>query len=304
MRMKSVSKVLLITWLLVCTIACSGKTKYTLEMAQNYLTEGRYEEAIVAYTALIEIDPSDTGLYMQRADAYVYTEQYQNAIQDYSTVIERDPENADAYLFRGVIRFINSENEAGDADIKAMRGLLTEEEMQSTYEALVSYLTRHGITESQKEENGTYTAHVYPLPNGGYLVLIQLGDTSFGIEFVPPGGELPSLTAEDALYYFDWYTPSFMWWDSSMGDNWYMGPARFHFHRDDTADLYLGDEVKHLNMYYGVRAEGEYLIDYNRPGMYDPSHYMIYDTSGTTYCVWVGDTVAADEGLFVPVIPE
>ena len=94
-RVKALIKTGMIALLLMVITACGngGKTKYTLEMAQNYLLEGNYEEAILAYTALIEIDPSDTSLYMQRADAYVYTEQYQNAIDDFTVVIQNEPEN-------------------------------------------------------------------------------------------------------------------------------------------------------------------------------------------------------------------
>lgn len=41
------------------------------DLGVRYLSEGNYEEAIIAFTAAIEIDPKRTDAYLGMADAYI-----------------------------------------------------------------------------------------------------------------------------------------------------------------------------------------------------------------------------------------
>lgn len=72
------------------------------DLGVRYLSEGNYEEAIIAFTAAIEIDPKQAPAYVGRGKAYVLsgeTEENLNAAQvDYEHAIELDESNADAYL--------------------------------------------------------------------------------------------------------------------------------------------------------------------------------------------------------------
>lgn len=72
------------------------------DLGVRYLSEGNYEESIIAFTAAIEIDPKRAEAYMRRGDAYVKsgeTEENLAAAQgDYEMAIELDQTNADAYL--------------------------------------------------------------------------------------------------------------------------------------------------------------------------------------------------------------
>lgn len=47
---------------------CLGKN--SMISAIRFLSEGNYEEAIIAFTAAIEIDPSQERLYIGRGDSY------------------------------------------------------------------------------------------------------------------------------------------------------------------------------------------------------------------------------------------
>lgn len=72
------------------------------DLGLRYLEEGNYEEAIIAFTAAIEIDPKRAPAYVGRGDAYVLsgeTEENLTAAQaDYEKAIELDDTNANAYL--------------------------------------------------------------------------------------------------------------------------------------------------------------------------------------------------------------
>ena len=55
------------------------------DLGVRYLSEGNYEEAIIAFTAAIEIDPKQAEIYIKLADAYLAADRYQDAL----TVLEK-----------------------------------------------------------------------------------------------------------------------------------------------------------------------------------------------------------------------
>ena len=104
--MKRVSLFTLIFMLFLFTSACGKsaleKWQEQYDLGQQYLLEENYEEAIVAFTAAIEIEPNQAGAYIGRGNAYVLSgeteEHLAQALADYQRVLELDEENAEAYL--------------------------------------------------------------------------------------------------------------------------------------------------------------------------------------------------------------
>ena len=98
------------TWILALVLtlglcACgdsSAKWQEQYDLGQKYLTEGNYEEAILAFTAAIEIDPKNALAYVGRGDAYLGRgsdeESLTAAFADYETALSLDDTNAGAYL--------------------------------------------------------------------------------------------------------------------------------------------------------------------------------------------------------------
>lgn len=72
------------------------------DLGVRYLAEGNYEEAIIAFTAAIEIDSKNAVAYVGRGDAYIglgeTEENLALAKNDYETAIELDESNVEAYL--------------------------------------------------------------------------------------------------------------------------------------------------------------------------------------------------------------
>ena len=63
------------------------------DLGVRYLSEGKYEEAIIAFSAAINIDPYETSAFMRRIEAYAAIggeENYRKAIQDCETVLSID----------------------------------------------------------------------------------------------------------------------------------------------------------------------------------------------------------------------
>lgn len=73
-----------------------------LDLGNKCLSEGNYEEAIIAFTAAIEIDPNIADAYLGRAEAYVFSgetaENLSSALADYENVLAMDETNAAVYL--------------------------------------------------------------------------------------------------------------------------------------------------------------------------------------------------------------
>ena len=93
-----------------CNRSTDGQANNTEQMTWQeqynlgirYLSEGNYEEAIIAFTAAIEIDPKRAEAYVGRGDAYIgsgETEDNLTAAQaDYEQAIELDVSDVNTYL--------------------------------------------------------------------------------------------------------------------------------------------------------------------------------------------------------------
>ena len=102
----NVSRVL--SWLLTLALLLSitgcgsgsGESSWQeqYDLGVRYLSEGNYEEAIIAFTAAIEIDPKRPEAYVGRGDAYWAQEDAASAQADYAAALERmDQAGADLY---------------------------------------------------------------------------------------------------------------------------------------------------------------------------------------------------------------
>ena len=97
---------LLLTLALVLGLCPCGQKAPTWEeqydLGVKYLSEGNYQEAIIAFTAAIEIDPKRAEAYVGRGDAYIGSgetaENLAAALADYEQAAALDETNPAAYL--------------------------------------------------------------------------------------------------------------------------------------------------------------------------------------------------------------
>lgn len=106
---KAIGYLLGITMLITisgCARTMSWQEQYDLGV--RYLSEGNYEEAIIAFTAAIEIDPKQATAYIARGDSYVgqaslltaaqgADDSFNSAAADYLAAIDLDPYAVEAY---------------------------------------------------------------------------------------------------------------------------------------------------------------------------------------------------------------
>ena len=90
--------------LLLGATACGSKAptwQEQYDLGVRYLSEGNYEEAIIAFTAAIEIDSKRAEAYIGRGDAYIGSDEVEDhlfaALKDYETAIFLDDSQSDVY---------------------------------------------------------------------------------------------------------------------------------------------------------------------------------------------------------------
>ena len=96
MAMRRFCSFLIIVALIFCLPACAKSAEVQwqeqYDLGVRYLSEGNYEEAIIAFTAAIEIDPNRAEAYVGRGDAYVASgeteENLAAALADYEAAME------------------------------------------------------------------------------------------------------------------------------------------------------------------------------------------------------------------------
>ena len=103
--MKKWIKLLMMLALMCLCISACGKSQPTwqeqYDLGMRYLEEGDYEQAIVAFTAAIEIDPNQALAYVGRADSYIAADNKEDhlvlAQTDYEKAIELDGTDVTVY---------------------------------------------------------------------------------------------------------------------------------------------------------------------------------------------------------------
>lgn len=70
------------------------------DLGTRYLSEGNYEEAVLTFTAAIEIDPKQVGAYEKLADVYIALGDYEQAAQILLSAIENCPDSRASLLER------------------------------------------------------------------------------------------------------------------------------------------------------------------------------------------------------------
>lgn len=77
-----------------------------------------YEQALISYNKLIEIEPDFVYAYYNRAELRLSNKDYRAAILDYNEAIRRDAQFAEAYYNRGLARLYMDDRDRGLEDLR------------------------------------------------------------------------------------------------------------------------------------------------------------------------------------------
>lgn len=179
MRKRVIS--LLLAALLLCGCGSKqAKWQEQYDLGVRYLSDGDYEEAIIAFSAAIEIDPNNPDAYVLRGDAYVMA-------------AGAEPDNAEEYLRKA------------KKDYKKAARLddSLEEEMEEKLEELEELAD--GLTEpSDPSANLQIPEDAWVWENHSYAVVEYAGTWEEAVEYCASLGGYPAVITSqeenDALY--------------------------------------------------------------------------------------------------------
>src|SRR5262245_28560690 len=87
------------------------------------LEQGEYDQAITAFTRLLDLAPDHAPGYVYRGRCYDCKQDHDRALADFSAAIRADPGYALAYHFRGVSHAKKQEFDKALADYNTSLGL-------------------------------------------------------------------------------------------------------------------------------------------------------------------------------------
>ena len=186
---------ILLTFVLLLT-ACGQNAQATwqeqYELGVRYLSEGNYEEAIIAFTAAIEIGPHRAEAYVGRGNTYIKLgemEDLADALGDYEKALDLDKTLVDAWvgianvyislgeydkaieiLYNG---FIETNNETLKLKLEEIREQFMPEQITVlTKQSFVKYdyIALGNYGEASEFTEGT---HIYQYNEEGYLIHME-----------------------------------------------------------------------------------------------------------------------------------
>lgn len=138
------------------------------DLGVRYLSEGNYQEAILAFTAAIEIDPKRAPAYVGRGDAYVRSGETEKnlavARTDYERAIELDETLLDAYLKLAEVYQKQGDEEAAKQILQQGVDITKSEELQHQIDELTKLKPKEGYPKTERREHesgGKYTVTEY-----------------------------------------------------------------------------------------------------------------------------------------------
>lgn len=241
-RLFKMSAVVLMLVLVSGLCACKSteaKWQERYDLGMKYVSEGNYEEAIIAFAAAIEIDPNNADAYIGRADAYMVwadTERsggeitdeimdwYQLAEADYLSVLEAEPENAEIYkkLFE-LYRNTGDMDKAADILQEGIDACGSDEDLLSLAEELGYELDESGRLVSEEEKLAAMTPSEQV---EYYLDKEEAGEFLFPENITLFGQDIHEMTLEDVLMLAgtnNWDNPNYLILDSyadGSGHQW------------------------------------------------------------------------------------
>jgi tetratricopeptide (TPR) repeat protein len=144
---------ILILFLTACgQPAASQSAAELLSLGEKYLLELDYEQAIVHFTKVIEIEPMNVRAYIGRGDAYVHLNgQLELAIADYKKAIEIDDTSVEVYLRLADCHIALGSDDKAREILRQGYGRIGESEISKRLEELL--MTSHHFSYINDEGN-------------------------------------------------------------------------------------------------------------------------------------------------------
>jgi tetratricopeptide (TPR) repeat protein len=92
--------------------------KEQLSIANNFLKNKQFDEAIDVLNDIVEENPLNTRALKLRGNAYFVTENYESSLRDFDALLQQNPRRARAHFDRGIVYFAMGFDELAMDDIE------------------------------------------------------------------------------------------------------------------------------------------------------------------------------------------
>ena len=170
--------------LAACGMSTEEQWQEQYDLGQQYLLDGDYEQAIVAFSAAIEIDPNVADAYLGRAEAYLggdietaSTENLNLALADYDAAIELDETLTEAFVSRGDVHVaLGTEEDLEEAISDYSSAISLDDTKAEYYVRRGDVYVALGTEEDLEEAIADYTSAI-TLDDTNAEVYVSRGDT-------------------------------------------------------------------------------------------------------------------------------
>jgi tetratricopeptide (TPR) repeat protein len=114
---------------MIAVLGCVDTAILYLDKGNRHLARGQFDEAIAAYTRVIELDSGYVLAYSNRGEAYYSIGEYDEAVADYTKAIKLAPEFWLAYYHRGLVYEAKGEYEEAASDYEKVIEMSTDPEI-------------------------------------------------------------------------------------------------------------------------------------------------------------------------------
>jgi len=148
-----VTLIIAVLFLVSCGRSLDVRIREQLDLGQKYLTELNYEQAVLAFTKAIELDPKNAEAYTGLGSAYLGQKKYDEAVSAYETAVELDSGSWEAY--EGAARGYESLGRMGDAIAIAEQGIEDADPDEESREYVLSLYRKAVSEEEAKNSEGS-----------------------------------------------------------------------------------------------------------------------------------------------------
>lgn len=188
MNWKKWIRICLVMVIAVCISTACGKSKEMsvqdyLDLGEKYLAEENYEQAIVAFSKVLELEPKALAAYEGLANAYIKTENYEKAqdtiqsgIAVYESLSENEQTEAFQKIYEALLKFQEEiALQLSESETKAEES--SAEEAPENVSSVDSSLYNGSMTVKMYESSGAYLGRdVYTYDDKGRMTSITWYD--------------------------------------------------------------------------------------------------------------------------------
>lgn len=178
-----------------------------LELGNGYLVDLDYDEAIVVFTGIVDVEPRNIEAWSGLATAYTHTGNFAGAAEAYAHILDEKPDDRGIHYRHGIVSVLADNTDDGGKSLERGLELGADENgvvSDEAFEELMDAFEELGVQVSSEEDSEYYTVYALEFPDGRHVLLIRYADGTVEVRILEADEEVPAQLIPDTLTYFKW----------------------------------------------------------------------------------------------------